>query len=228
MRTANEFAPIIQARGGNPVALFREFMGILRNLQTQDPTQRAALFRDIAARNGVDLSAGKPAEASSPSPSGEQPQIPPSLMQMSREWDAHKRQLAESRERQAQEARAKQEAEMQETAAEIDAFRSKPENQHFDAVKDLMASILRGGAAESLEQAYQIAVRAHPEVSKLIEQQNEAARKAEEAKRAKADAARRKAGSVRSGPGNTPEVTGSRGTVRDDLRAAFEEVRGRI
>src|SRR5277367_4135927 len=33
MQTANEYAPLIQARGGNPVALFREFLGIVHQIQ---------------------------------------------------------------------------------------------------------------------------------------------------------------------------------------------------
>lgn len=234
MRVATQHAPLIQARGGNPVALFNEFLGILNTLQSSDPTQRAAVFRDLAARNGADLRALLPqppsGEQPTPPQNPAQPQAPihPGVLQMTQEWNAFKRQQAEYQQRQQVEARQREEAEQQATTAEIMEFRSKPEHTHFDTVKGLMTSLLMSESASNLEEAYQLAVKAHPETSKILAAEAAAKAQAEAAAREKARQAKLKSGSIRGGAGNVPEVTGSKGSVRDDLRAAFDSVRGRV
>lgn len=221
MSAANEHAQLIQARGGNPVGLFREFLGLLNRIHTSDAAGRAQLFRQVAAQNGVNFDQ-PPASGQAPSPQPQALQLPPPVLQTVQEWNAFKA-------RQEQDVRDREAAEMQQTTAEIETFRSDPAHPHFTAVTGLMASIIRSGVASTLEEAYSLAVKAHPETSKALEAEATAKRQAEEAARQKAIAARRKAGSVRSGPGGAaPELNGSKGSVRDDLKAAMESVRGRI
>ncbi len=222
MSTANEHAQLIQARGGNPVALFKEFLGILHRIHTTDAPSRAQLFRQLAAQNGVSLDQPQP-NGQTPSPQPQGFQLPPPVLQTVQEWNAFKSQQEQAK-------RDQEAAEMQQTTAEIETFRSDAAHPHFNAVTGLMASIIRSGVASTLEEAYSLAVKAHPETSKALEAQATAARQAEEAARHKAAQARRKAGSIRSGPGGVPpsELNGSKGSVRDDLKAAMESVRGRI
>lgn len=219
--TANEHAQLIQARGGNPVALFKEFLGILHRLHTGDPATKAQLLRQVAAQNGVNFDQPQ-SNGQAPSPQPQNFQLPPPVIQTVQEWNQFKA-------RQEQDVRDREAAEMQQTTNEIETFRSDSAHPHFNAVTGLMASIIRSGVASTLEEAYSLAVKAHPETSKALEAEATAKRQAEEATRQKALAARRKAGSIRSGPGGfTPELNGSKGSVRDDLKAAMESVRGRI
>lgn len=219
--TANEHAQLIQARGGNPVALFKEFLGILHRLHTGDPATKAQLLRQVAAQNGVNFDQPQ-SNGQAPSPQPQNFQLPPPVIQTVQEWNQFKA-------RQEQDVRDREAAEMQQTTNEIETFRSDSAHPHFNAVTGLMASIIRSGVASTLEEAYSLAVKAHPETSKALEAEATAKRQAEEATRQKALAARRKAGSIRSGPGgSTPELNGSKGSVRDDLKAAMESVRGRI
>lgn len=230
MRAATEYGPLIQARGNNPVGLFREFLGILNTIHTSDPVSRGQFLRDLSVRLGADpraLGVQAPADGQQPSPQSVPP-IHPAFQQMSQEWNAFKQQQAQEKQRQAQEAQQREELEMQQTAAEIDSFRSKPEAKHFDVVNGLMASLLRDGHASNLEEAYNLAVRAHPEVSKAVAAEEQATRAAEEQKQREAARKRRAGGSVRGGYGGAQEVTGSKGSVRDDLVAAFESARGRV
>ena len=226
MQVASEHAPLIQARGGNPVGLFREFLGILGQIQNADPANRAQVFRNLAAQNGVDLrQLGLPPN---PNVQGQQPPNVPidALVQraVNEQFQARQRQEAEARER----------AEMQATNSEIESFRSKvdasgqPAYPYFDHVTSLMASILGGGVATTLEEAYQLAVKAHPETSKLITQAEQAAVKAREEAQRKAQAKRRAAGSIRGGPGSSAQPNGKDRSIRDELTAAFEEHRGRV
>lgn len=227
MQVANEHAPLIQARGGNPVGLFREFLGILGQIQNSDPASRARVFQSLAAQNGVDLRQlgfpGQPNVQGQPQP----PNIPIDQLvqrQVNEAFQARQRVESEARER----------AEMQATNSEIESFRSKadasgnPAYPYFDHVTSLMASILGGGVATTLEEAYQLAVKAHPETSKLITQAEQAQVKAREDAQRKAQAKRRAAGSIRGGPGSSAQPNGKDRSIRDELTAAFEESRGRV
>jgi hypothetical protein len=227
MEASTEYGPLIQARGGNPVALYREFLGILNRLQTSDPAGRAQLFQQVAAQNGVDLRVlaqpGPGAPAQPPPP----PQVPLQTLVNTQVQQALKEQ------RQA-EAREREQAEMQATSAEIETFRSKvnehgqPAYPYFDHVTSLMASIIGSGTTASLEEAYQLAVKAHPETSKLIEQATVAAQKVAEEKRRKAEKARRAGGSIRGGIGGSPGMPEGNRSIRDELKAAFAEANARI
>jgi DNA gyrase/topoisomerase IV subunit B len=123
---------------------------------------------------------------------------------------------------------------MQAVNSEVEAFRSKldangqPAFPHFETVNGLMAAILSAGNATTLEEAYQLAVKAHPETSKAIEQQAQAAAQAAEDKRRKAEAARRKSGSLRTGAGSPTVANGKDRSIRDELKAAWDDARGRI
>lgn len=228
IQTSNEFAPILQARGITPVAFYKEALGIVSQLGHPDPAVRANMLRQLAHVNNVDprLLIGQ----QQPGAPGQQP--PPNvpidqLVQraVNEQFQARQRQEAEERNR----------AEMQATNSEIEAFRSKvdangqPAYPYFDHVTSLMAAILGGGSATTLEEAYQLAVKAHPETSQLIAQAQQAQAQEAEKKRQAALAAKRKAGSVRGGPGNLPQANGAANrSIRDELKAAFEESRSRV
>jgi hypothetical protein len=228
MSVANEHAPLIQARGGNPVGLFREFLGILGQIHNSDPANRARVFQQLAAQNGVDLRQlgfpGQPGAQGQPPP----PNVPIDQLvnrTVNERFQALQRQQAQERER----------AEMQSTNSEIEAFRSRvdasgqPAYPYFDHVTSLMAAILGAGNASTLEEAYNIAVKAHPETSQLLAQAADAQAKAKEEARRRAEAARRKSGSIRSSPGSPPGANGAGSrSIRDELKAAFEESRSRV
>ncbi len=55
----------------------------------------------------------------------------------------------------------------------ISAFRSDPKHQYFDEVNPLMQGILQSGEAKNLEEAYDMAVMAHPKVrTSILAQKN--------------------------------------------------------
>lgn len=218
MTAANEHAQLIQSRGGNPVALFKEFLGILNQIHSSDPQSRAQLFRQLAAQNGVNLD--QPAQPGASPP--QRPQVPiQQLITQAVNQELTARQERDLRQREAQEMSA--------ATQEIESFRSDPKHPHFAQVTDLMTALLQAGNAQTLEEAYELAVKAHPETSKILAAEAQAAAKAQEDAQRRAQAAKRKTGSLRPGPGTPPAAqNGSKGSIRDDLRAAMEEVRGRI
>jgi hypothetical protein len=225
MQTANEYAPVLQARGITPVAFFKEALGIVTQLGNPDPAVRASMLRQLAQVNGIDVRSlvGQPNAQNS---QGQPPNLPIDQLvqrQVNEAFQARQRQETEARER----------AEMQATNSEIESFRSKvvngqPAYPYFDHVTSLMASILGGGAATTLEEAYQLAVKAHPETATLIAQAEQAKAKEVEEKRRKAEAKRRAGGSIRGGPGSSSQPNGKDRSIRDELKSAFEEARGRL
>lgn len=225
MRVANKYAPVIQSRGTTPSAYFEQLLGIVSQIDSaRTPQERAQVFDQIARQQGVDLRqifGSSPANGSTPSNQVPlQTLVDQTVQQRLDAWQA----------RQAQE---QEQAVMQATTSEIEAFRSKvndaglPAYPYFDHVVNLMAGLVQSGTATTLEEAYTLAVRAHPETSKLLADAEKAEAAAKEAKRLAAEKAKRKGGSIRGGPGTNVPSAGER-TLRDELRSAFDEARSRV
>lgn len=132
--------------------------------------------------------------------------------------------LAEVQSLKAEIAQSKQVAEYsaaQATEQTIREFAAKPEHRHFPTVRGFMGELMRAGWASDLASAYEMACRAHPEVSKALAAEAEKAANAEKAKRA--DEAKRRAVSVRGAPptignGQVPD------SIRGNLYAAWDGV----
>lgn len=103
--------------------------------------------------------------------------------------------------------------------SDIERFKSAPGHEHFETVRVHMASLLSGGVAKDLEDAYQQAVFANPQTrASLLEQQQ---RKA--ADEARAQRARAASGSVRgSSPASGSSATSAGNSIRDAVAAAFD------
>lgn len=108
-------------------------------------------------------------------------------------------------------------------SAEIQAFAAKPENKFFENVRPFMAKLLSTEAATTLQDAYDQACWAHPEIRQLLINEQAEAR-AQEAQR-KASEARRASGSLNPG---SPLPNGSNSgpnrnlSVRDELLANWD------
>jgi hypothetical protein len=110
----------------------------------------------------------------------------------------------------------------------LTAFAAAPGHEHFEAVRVDMGKLMLAGLASNLQDAYDKAVWASPDIrSKVMASQNataEAARKAKET----ADKARRGAISVNGSPGAPlapARVQNAGNSVEDDVRAAMEQLR---
>lgn len=132
-------------------------------------------------------------------------------------------------------------AKLAEAQREIETFAADPANMYFSNVSDGLLNIIaldrQNGGNMSLKEAYDRAIWADPTIRPLLldaqtkaaeqkaKEDAEAARKAaEQAAREKARTANHAGGSVTGSPtpGSGPPQ-GAQGTVRDQLRAAFQE-----
>jgi hypothetical protein len=161
--------------------------------------QKAQYFQNLAREYGIDL--------------GQVQNIP----QQDPQTQYLMQQLNELRQTQQMWQNSIQEQERSKANHELDSFATS-EKTHFEAVRNDMADLLEAGKAQSLEQAYEMAIWMRPDVRQtLIEQQRiEAQKKYEEQQRA----TRAKTASV-SVKGSSPSSGGSQ-PPSGDLRALLE------
>jgi hypothetical protein len=168
-------------------------------LRYSDPVQKAQYFQNLAREYGIDL--------------GQVQNIP----QQDPQTQYLMQQLNELRQTQQMWQNSIQEQERSKANHELEQFASS-DKTHFEAVRNDMADFLESGKAQSLEQAYKMAIWSRDDIRQtLIEQQQiEAQRKYEEQQRA----ARAKTASV-SVKGSSPSSGGSQ-PVKGDLRSILE------
>jgi hypothetical protein len=173
-------------------------------LRYSDPVQKAQYFQNLAREYGIDL--------------GQVQNIP----QQDPQTQYLMQQLNELRQTQQMWQNSIQEQERSKANHELESFATS-DKAHFEAVRNDMADLLETGKAQSLEQAYEMAIWMRPDVRQtLIEQQRiEAQKKYEEQQRA----TRAKTASV-SVKGSSPSSGGSQpsgGSLRDIIAAQFAQ-----
>lgn len=202
------YMPIIQAEGGTPTTAIQSLLNTAYILRTAPIAQKTALFHQLAQQYGVDLTQNN---TSTVQPNN-------LLMQTQQQLVDLQKQIQQQPEifRQQQENLA--------VKSQIDAFAADPKNPHYEKLKPVMASLLQSGVAKDLQDAYDKASWADPDIRSAMEAEK---LKTAETQRiadikAKADSARKKAVSVRGSPG-TPLLNGANtNSIREDLEAAFE------
>jgi hypothetical protein len=167
-------------------------------------------LQQIAQMYGIDIRA-----AFSGQPSQGQPD--PQYNALSQELSAIKSHLT------AQE-RAAETARLTEAEKKIEAF--KKDRPHFDKVEPLMVKLFEPGL--DLDTLYDMATKAHPEVSKLISTEQQAKAKAEALEKQKADAAAAaKLATQSRKPGSVGVIAKAGGSWEDSMAATFRGIRAR-
>jgi hypothetical protein len=208
------FAPyeaVIRASGVTPEQVSQATLNYWYRLRTGDDNTRLQTLAQIARESGIDI-----AKLTNSQPQ----QVDPTIAALQQE-------LAQLRNYQQQQIHAQQMAEQQQVQSAIEAFGQDPKHRYFNDVQIEMGALMQAGRAKDMEEAYEMAIWARPDLRAqlLADQQQQLKTAAAE----KAKQARAKAISIRGGPGGslTP-ASNPNSTVRQDLEAAFEEARGRI
>lgn len=200
----------IQAEGGTPETAIQSLLNTAYILRTAPQSQKTALFHQLAQQYGVDLSQPNNTTAVQPNDM---------LMQTQRELAQLKQQI------QQQPEVFRQQQENLVIKSQIDAFAADPKNVHYEKLKPIMAALLQAGQAKDMQDAYDKASWADPDIRSAL---NSDQQKASEAQRigdikAQTDKARKLAVSVKGSPSINPVPPGkSNGSIREDLEAAFE------
>lgn len=194
-----------QSLGLNEVQAVQSILQTDHFLRNADPATKAQHFANLARQYGIEV---------------DQVQ---NLPQQDPQTQYLMQQLNELRQTQQMWQNTIQQQEREKANYELTNFSSTGEKTHFEAVRNDMADLLESGKAQSLEQAYEMAIWMRPDVRQtLIEQQRiEAQKKYEEQQRA----TRAKTASV-SVKGSSPSSSGSQpvsGSLRDILSAQFAQ-----
>ena len=124
----------------------------------------------------------------------------------------------------AQEAQRREQAEQQRIVSRIETFAADPANKHFETVRKYMGALITAEPTLSMEDAYSSAIRAHPDVWKVVLAEENAAAEAKRQAEAKktAEAARRAGVGLRGAPpvGAGGSAAGER-SIRQEIEAAM-------
>jgi hypothetical protein len=208
----------IQGLGLSPDKAVGALMEADHRLRTSDPQTKLQYFMQLAQSYGINLNAAQ-------AQPGQMPQMPqqsvdPLVWQLQNELNQVRGEVMGWKQQQEM-------VENQSLLNEINQFSLKAE--HFEDVRPTMIQLLQSGVAQTLDDAYEMAVRLDPNLFEQVtkaQQAEAAAKQAKEQNRA-AKTARAAAVSVRSAtPGvNTAPKSSDRRAL---LEEAFAEVEQRL
>lgn len=231
MREAQPYEAMLRNEGSNPVAALSAFLQQAYTLRTATPQERGRLIMETAQKFGADLSPYLGQQAEQP---GGQTQDLSQVQALVQQLVApHLRKIQQWENSQAT-AQQHQEQQMeQEISSQITAFQSatnedgSPKHLYFENVRPLMSAFFANGQAKDLEQAYDMACFANPEVrAALIADQHRAAdaQRLEEAKRKTGQA--KSASFNPTGQGGIGIAGATQSSLRDELAAQIDAATG--
>lgn len=229
MREIQPYEAMLRAEGSTPDRAIASLLRSAYVLRTAAPHEKGQLIMQIAQQYGADLT---PFMSQGQQPEGQQDLS--QVQQMVQQLVAPHLQRIQSWEQQQTQAQQAQAMQMeQEIQSQIAAFQSAtnedgtPKHLYFENVRGLMSAYFANGQAKDLEQAYEMACWANPEVrAALIADQQRAAeaQRLEEAKRKAGNA--RAAGFNVSGQGGVGIAGASQSSLRDELSNQLEAALG--
>lgn len=197
------YMPMMRAQNTHPQQVIGDLLNTAYILNTSDPMKKAQTLALIADQYGIDMDEaykfrgqGKPINTAPP--------------QTAEPVDI--------------DARVDAAIAQRELKRETDAFLNDPKNEHVATVRDHMSALLAGGVATSLQDAYDQALYARPELRSTLLAAEKAKWAAQQAEITRTTQARRAAVSL-PGSSGSPRPTGTHETsLRDELRNGLREM----
>lgn len=237
MREFQPYEAMIRSENGSPEGAIRELLKTAYALRSGTPQSRGKLVMQIAQQFGADITPfiGQPANQEQAA-SGHQ-EFLPQVQQMVQQLVAPHLQKIQSWEQQQTTAQQRHEQQMQqEITSQLEAFQNAtaedgitPKHVYFENVRGLMSAYFANGQAQTLEQAYDMACWANPEVRAALQadmQRSAEAQRLEEAKRKAADA--KNASFNVSGQGGIGMAGTQTDSLEDVIAAKLAQQRGGV
>lgn len=198
------YEPLMRADGLEPAGVIAGLMNTYNTLRNAAPQQKAAAIMQLAQQFGVDL--GQSSEdGQQPGNYAADPVVYDKLTRL--EQMVLQRQYAE------------EQAAEREVMTTIEQFKANA--PHFEAVQAHMGALLQNGAAKDLQDAYDQACWANPEVRATLLSQQEAKRREEAAAKV---AAARKAAVVNIPARGTLPPSAPTGSMEDTMREVLRRM----
>jgi hypothetical protein len=224
------YLPVIRAEGGTPEKAIGDLLQTAHTLRQGTPMQKAGMVANVMRQFQVDpnvlLSILQGGNGTSGSPQQPGAAYNPIIETLQQRLDRMERQQQEE----VQQRQLQEQASFQSQIAE---FSSKPGHEHFEKVRETMGILMQNGRANTMDEAYEMAVYADPEIrtSLIASKVSEAEGKRIADQTAKTSAARNAAGSITGAPGGTKKLNGSANptsSIEDDIRASIRDLSGRV
>lgn len=229
MREIQPYEAMLRSEGSTPDRAIASLLRSAYVLRTASPQQKTELIMQIAQQYGADLSQfqGQQDTAGQQDSTLQMQQLVQQLvsphLQKIQQWEQQQQQARQTSEQQME----------QEISSQIETFQhatnedGTPKHLYFENVRPLMSAYFANGQAKSLEQAYEMACWANPEVrAALLADQQRAteAQRLEEAKR-KATGARNASFGV-TGQGGVGISGATQSSLRDELASQLDAAMG--
>lgn len=209
-RTIQPYQAYLKSRGTSPERAIEDALNLSYTLATVSPKERGAILKGIAQQYGG-------ADFSDPNP--EQDKANQALQPLVNEINQLKQALAAQRDTEQQRQTQTLEQQVTSFAAETDETGAY-KHPYFEEVKGLMAALLESGQAKQLGDAYALAVKAHPEISVLV--QSEQTLKTKQQEEARAEKARRNNQvNFQRKPTSPMKNTAPHGSMRETIEATY-------
>jgi len=199
------YLPMIKSEGGNALEAIGGMLQTGYILRTGSNEQKAEAIKFLVNKYNIDISPLIGGQ-------GQQQQgqfIDPTVQQLQNQvW-----QLTQAQQNQNQFAEQQEQAQIQST---IDSFSSNPANIYFNDVKPEMAALLKEGRAQDMQEAYEMACWARPDIRPLMLQSQQ--KQLANQNREKVNKARSASVSVTGSP------VGSSKSVKTSDRSLSEEI----
>lgn len=197
------YMAMINSEGGKPETAVRDLLNTAYLLRTATPDQKVDLLYQIAKTYKIPVDFPQQ-EAVDPTIQDLKQQIE-QLRQVANP-DHLKKQLQEQ-------------MEVDRINSEVNTFAADPSKIHFQKVRSQMGALIGGGQAKDMQEAYDMACWAHPEIRSTLLAKTQAD---DIAKRKEEMNAKKKAGSSLTGsPGTIPSFTSPDRSLREELQAQF-------
>lgn len=211
--TAAPYLATIKAEGGDEGAAFGAFLNYAHIMRSGTPEQKLAALQTVAKQFNVPL--GSQLQQATPNQAFESLTQRLTRLESERQADLHQRQVQEQ----------------STLTSTVEAFSSEPGHEHFETVKELMGSLLQTGQAKDLQDAYDKAIWANPEIRSTLTaaQIAEVEQKRIGQNQAQTGAARWASGSITGAPGGAkPNGAIVERSLGDEIRANMKAATGRV
>lgn len=215
-QTVGPFEAMIRSEGGEPMAAVGNLLRTAYALRTAPPAHKAQIVAQMVQNFSV------PIDALDAALSGQSPQVQQPHQQQGAYRDPRVDQILAM----AQQAQQSRQQQMSQSAAQ--ELAAVQQLEFYEDVREDMADIIESRARRGVEvkpqQAYDLAVRMHPDISGII-QQRESAKAAANAQ-ASTQRAKAAAASVKTRPAGIGNTSDGPRTMRDDILAARDSLMG--
>lgn len=208
-----QWAPYLSQIQATPESAFQALITTEYTLRTGSPSQKQQMLMTLAKEYGIEIG-GQSADTQGQQQHASSPDLQHAVQRV-QQLEQYIQNIEYERQ---QQAARQQQAETAELTQQINAFASSGNAPHYQEVSQDMAQLLKAGYANDLQDAYEKACWARPDIRASLLKSEEAKRIQEKAELA--NKAKGKATSITGSPsGASVPVPGA--SIRADLEAAW-------